>query len=62
MKETLKYRVGVENSEEHIDFWFYTAREYKQAMARYESIKLEEGQSKYIINLLTDEVICFVEK
>lgn len=57
-----KYRVGVENETEHIDCWDYEANEYELAEARFENIKLEEGQVKYLMNLLTEDIMCFEEK
>lgn len=62
MKEKIKYRVGIENEKEHIDYWDYEADEYELAEAMYDNIELEEGQVKYLMNLLTDEVMCFEEK
>ena len=49
--EAIKYRVGVENMQEHIDCWDYAEDEYELAKAIYDSIELEEGQNKYILKL-----------
>ena len=60
MEEKMKYRVGIEDmeNEELIDYWDYESDEYELAQARFDSIKaLKEGQLKYLMNLLTDEVI-----
>lgn len=57
-----KYRVGVEDNIEHLDYWDYTASEYEQAEARFDSIALEKGEYKYISNLITGDVIMFEEK
>lgn len=62
MEGKFKYRVGVENEIEHIDYWDYEADEYEQAEARFESINLKAGETKYLLNLLTDEIMCFEEK
>lgn len=62
MEEKIKYRVGVENEKEHIDYWDYEADEYEEAQARFESINLESGQVKYLMNLSTTEVLSFEER
>ena len=42
-----KYRVGVENEREHIDFWDYEQNELDLAKARFDEIK--------IVNLCIDD-------
>ena len=57
-----KYRVGVENESEHIDFWDYEQNELDLAKARFDEIKIAKGQRKYLLDLETDEEIETKEK
>ena len=54
---TFKYRVGVENEIEHIDFWDYLSSELDLAKARFNEIKITKGQRKYLLDLKTDKEI-----
>lgn len=52
-----KYRVGIENEFEHIDFWEYEKNEFELAQARYDSIILGENERKCLIDLETLEYL-----
>lgn len=52
-----RYRVGVENEIEHIDYWEYKENELELAQARYDSIILGENERKYLIDLETLEYL-----
>jgi hypothetical protein len=54
---TMKYRVGIENDFEHIDFWDYEESELELAQARYDSIILGENERKFLIDLETLEYL-----
>lgn len=46
-----KYAIGIENEEEHIDYWEYEEDEFELALAKYESITLQKGETKYLEDL-----------
>lgn len=52
-----KYRVGIENEIEHIDFWDYEESEFELAEARYDSLELDKGEYKYILDLEAEEIL-----
>ena len=58
----MRYRVGIENELEHIDYWDYEENELELAQDRFYSLHLRDNENKYLLDLNTSEYLKYRSK